>query len=262
MMGGGGPMMGGGGPMMPQGGAMGPGGLAGMGGMPGTQVVKEKPRVTKLRVIIVTDKGTYGAEEIDAFGFPVSEAPEDTGWGRVYIPLSAFQDANGPAVPSGQMKRLLICGNGEDTLSVRRVSLFREEPADIIQPKAPADETVAIGEQIDLTATLEGSQRLARIYWDFDRADGITVQAVGETGSAQFMASGTYTVTVMAEPASGSAAPRKSTLHITVEQPQMPMGGGMMGGGGPMMPMGGGMMGGMRGGMGGGGMTTGQPGAG
>jgi len=238
--------------MMGQGGQgmMGPG-MMGQGGMMGAIAarVEEKPRVTKLRVVLTTDKGTFGAEEIDAFGVPVSPQPNDVGWGRVYIPFSRFSNG-GRGVPAGQLQRILVCGNGEDSIYVRSISLFQENPADVITPK-PAEESaeVAMNDSATLTTNLEGADRRATVYWDFDKADGITVQGVGEVGNVIFVAPGTYTVTVVAEPTNGTAAPRTATMHVVVPQPEMTgmMGQGMMGPGmmgpGMMGPGGQGMMG-------------------
>ena len=110
--------------------------------------------------------------------------------------------------------------------------------------------TAEMGTTTEFETTLTGADRLARVFWDFDKADGITAQGVGESGSAQFIAPGTYTVTIMAEPAGGTAAPRSATMKVVVKQPKMQPGqgnmmmgpgGGMMGPG--MMGPGGGMMG-------------------
>jgi hypothetical protein len=211
-------------------GAMGPGAM-GQGGYGAAAEVQKK--LERMRVVLVTDKGEYSFEGVDVNGLPTP----DQQWSLVPV---AFKDlAHGGTLPSGEIKQIRVFGDGEGTIQIGAVRLFQEDPEDVVKPTAPKDATYQVGEPFDLKASVDDPSKPYRIYWDFNRTDGVTLDS-GVTGDkvddAQwyFPQPGTYGVTVIAVPVGNRALPRTATCTVTISAPpnQGGMGTGGMGPGG------------------------------
>jgi len=215
----------------PMGGPM--GGMMGgpMGGASMYGASYEEPQIMRrLRVVLVTDSGEYGLEGIPATGVPTL----DEQWTMIEVPFTKLGTPG--KLPSGAIKQIRIFGDAKGEIKLGGVTLFQEDPDDVVIPKAPEDAVYEYGEPFNLSATVNDPTKQYRLHWDFDDSDGVSYSK-GETGDkiedAQyyFPGPGTYIVTVIAEPVGGRALPRLDTCTITIHAPQGTQGGGMMPGG-------------------------------
>lgn len=161
----------------------------GMPGMGGQQAAPETPpAITKVRVVMLTDKGQIASEIV-----PIDTTQEVAdGWYRVTIPFSKL---SGPALTDGkQLQQVGIFGDVKEYMWVGRVQMLSETQP--LKADAGANRTVKAKDEVSFTAAAQPNDAPARYKWDFDDWDGIQEDATGRTTTWRFMEPGFYTVTL------------------------------------------------------------------
>jgi len=150
--------------------------------------VETSPAITKLRVVLVTDKGQIASELV-----PIDTTQEVTdGWYRVAIP---FARMGGPgAADAKELQAVAIFGDAKDYMWVGRVQVLSE--AQPLKAEIGENRTVKVKQEVSFTAAAQPNDAPARYRWDFDDWDGIQEDATGRTATWKFMEEGFYTVTL------------------------------------------------------------------
>lgn len=162
--------------------------MPGMDGMPGAQAAEPPQTISKLRVLLVTDKG-----QVDSGTVPIDLSQDALeGWYRVVIPLKNFA---GPGLqPEAQLQRLALFGDLKDHFWLGRLQLVAEDQP--LKADAGPRRTVKVKQEVTFTAAPQEGGQPARYVWDFDDWDGITEDSLGQTVTWKFTEPGFYTVTL------------------------------------------------------------------
>jgi hypothetical protein len=188
-------------------------GMPGMPGMPGgemgPQAAPEPPPViSKVRVVLVTDKG-----QTESGIVPIDLTQEvGDGWYRVALPLAKFA---GPGQqPDARLKRIGIFGDIDDHMYVGRVQLVSEDAplkADIGEKR-----TVKVKTEVTFTAADQNEGTTAKYAWDFDDWDGISEDGIGKSAVWKFMEPGFYTVTLTVTDPGNTKVPAVAHVDVLV----------------------------------------------
>ena len=186
-----------------RGGQGGPGGLGGPGGMGGAQAAPAA--LTTVRVIITTTDG----KKSEAY-LPVStSAGGERGWKTVAIPLQAI---NGFDRTNKVVKDVAFSGDTTTTFYVGDVRVVNDStkvtgdlyvvfPATGRTSTAPSF-NLALGDKLTFGGRGQGGASVLEYVWDFDDADGIQEDAIGQNVTHQFR--------------KASAAGKKTKVTLTI----------------------------------------------
>lgn len=146
------------------------------------------PMISKLRVVLLTDKGQMAS---DIIPIDLTQEVSDK-WYRVAIPLSKF--AGPGSTDATSLKQLAIFGDVAEYMWVARVQIVSETPP--LKADIGDNRTAKVGQEVTFTAAAQTNDVAARYKWDFDDWDGIAEDATGRTTTWKFMDPGFYTVTL------------------------------------------------------------------
>ncbi len=185
-----------------RGGPISPGGGGGAAA-PATQSLKQ------LRMIVTTTDGKKGEIYI-----PVSTSMAgERGWRMVSIPLQAIRGLGGS---NKTIKELAFSADSTTTLYIGDMRVVNDSTkiaGEIVQ-KGPIN--LALGDELNLSAYGFGGSSPLKFTWDFDAADGIQVDAEGQTVKRKFRKAGHYKITLTVGDQYGLKAPATSTLDVTI----------------------------------------------
>lgn len=187
--------------------------LPGMGDMPGMMggpQAPPAPMVTKLRALLVTDKGQIdsGAVEI----IDTEDALEN--WYTMVIPLANFSGEGMDR--EARLEHLALFGNAEEKFWVATAKLVVESQplvADAGQPK-----TVKVNTDVEFEAAPQPDGISAQYVWDFDDWDGIGDDVHGQKVPWSFAEPGFYVVTLTVSDRNGRKLPQMARVHVKVEE--------------------------------------------
>lgn len=202
------------------------GGLGGFGmggyGAPGgdlTSVVK--PDTHRLRVMMICEEGVFAASN-----YPVALYPSNVqGWFQVAIPFIAFKGLT--EAPSCNLKELRIFGDYLDTFWIGEIRTTTDDEPIRVEP-LPEDIDVVQGEPVEFIAQADGGLAPLEYEWDFNVADGPSVDATGpiavnvfRTASRPLPGNNTgglqpYEITLTVRDLSGAKAPVTVKTFVTV----------------------------------------------
>jgi hypothetical protein len=201
--------------MMPGGPGMMPGG-PGAPGAPGQEQQKPPERITRLRAVLVTDKGIMDSGPIDA-GDAVAMNPELTtneGWMRISVLLSRFKQSKDFAGAS--LQQLALFGDHKGDFNVATVQLVQENQP--LKADAGPDRVVKAGQEVTFTAAAQAGSGKARYSWDFDDlVEGIGEDALGQKVTRTFDEAGYYVVTLTVTDPDGKRIPQVDRINVNVQ---------------------------------------------
>ncbi|MEN6644543.1 MAG: PKD domain-containing protein [Armatimonadia bacterium] len=193
-------------PGMP--GAPGMPGMPGMEGGMGAAQQEAPPIISKIRVVLVTDKGQVSSPLV-----PIDVTQEiGDGWYRMAIPFARF--AGPGAQPDALLKRVAVFGDIEDYFWVGRLQLVSEDAP--LKADAGEKRTVKAKQEVTFTAADQDNGAPARYLWDFDDWDGITEDMSGRTVNWKFMEPGFYTVTLTVTDPGNTKVPQVAHVDVLV----------------------------------------------
>lgn len=207
---GGPPGRGGGGGVASGGGARGGGPAAGggaMGGGMGGGSATTLP-VNTLRVVLTAVDGSKAEVFVDL----KSSAPNERGWRKVGVPLAAI---NGWAKTNKQLKNVAFSLDTVGTIYIGDLQILKDETPIYAEPST-REMNLAIGDQVTLSASGFGGSSPLRFAWDFDKADGVSVDAEGQAITRRFRKPGVFVVTLTVTDVYGLKKPFTTELTITV----------------------------------------------
>lgn len=192
-------------------GMMGPGMMdPGMMG-PGAQTQQAAPpMVTKVRALLVTDKGQIDSGEIDIHN--AEDALEN--WSTLVVPLSKF--AGQGLDPTAMLQNVALFGDAKEKFWVATVKLVSE--AEPLIADAGEQRIIKVDKKVEFTAKPNGPNVRAQYVWDFDDWDGLQEDALGETVTWEFAEPGYYVVTLTVKDRTGRRLPQMDRVHVKVEE--------------------------------------------
>jgi len=144
---------------------------------------------------------------------PVGAMPkDDRGWMPVTVALSEMKGAQGAA----QVRAVGVFADESDVFYLGRVRLLADsKPVEVTVKAEPL--FARPNQLIELSASLRGGPVDARIFWDFDKGDGIQQQGLGQEVKYVYKEPGDYLVTCTVTDKAGVRAPATATVGIRVE---------------------------------------------
>lgn len=197
-----------GGPPGGQGGAgAGPGGLEGATGSPG-QATGEVPPISKLRLVITTDDGLKSEAYVDVAGTTAGQG----GWRRVGIPL---QSINGFSRTSKKITSIAFAPDSVGSFYLGEMRILNDETPVYGEPNV-RELNLALGDTFTFSGFGTGGATPLKYTWDFDAADGVTVDAEGQVVTRTFRKPGEYTITLTVVDIYGLKTPHSTTIKVVV----------------------------------------------
>lgn len=187
------------------------GGIGRPGGIgPGDsgQTAKAEMALKKIRLVIGTSDGLKSEAYLDIT--TVVKTPE--GWFNVGVPLQAI---NGLARTNKKITSIAISGDSIATYYIGKIRIFSDTTPVFAQTNAQ-DMNIAYGDIVNFVASGYAGSTPVKFMWDFNAADGIQVDAEGQTVKRKFLTPGTYTVTLTAVDIYGLKKPYSTTFKVTV----------------------------------------------
>lgn len=191
----------------PGGGAGGLGGGPGGGGGGGATSAPDTTLDT-LRVVVTTSDGKMS----EAF-IPCNRGGVVTNnWRSIAVPLASI---SGLDRTDKKIKALAFAGDATTTFYIGEIKLNKDVTPIYGQPTR-REYNLALGQEIDLSATGSGGMSILKYTWDFDEKDGIQVEAEGQSIRRKFRVPGEYTVTLTISDYFNLKKPYTTTLKIKV----------------------------------------------
>lgn len=183
-------------------------GMPGMEGGMGAVQQEAPPIISKLRVVLETDKGQISSQLV-----PIDVTQEiGDGWYRMAIPFSKLA---GPGCQAdAQLQRMAVFGDIDDYFWVGRVQLVSEDTP--LKADAGEKRTAKVKQEVTFTAADQDSNAPARYVWDFDDWDGISEDMSGRVVNWKFMEPGFYTVTLTVTDPGNTKVPQVAHVDVLV----------------------------------------------
>lgn len=206
--GGGRPGVGGGGPGgFPGGGGGFPGGGGGVPGGGGQAAAT--PTLKTLRAIVTTTDG----KKSEVYVPVTSTAKNERGWSTLAVPLQAI---TGLDRTNKQISEIAFAADDTVTFYVGDLRVVSDTTPLRGETDVKGSLNIGATETRTFRAYGSGGASVLKYTWDFDDADGIQVDAEGQTVKRRFRKPGTYTVTLTVSDYFGLKQPYTSTFKITV----------------------------------------------
>jgi hypothetical protein len=181
------------------------GGAGGGGAAPGTTVPDSLKTV---RVIISTTDG----KKSEAY-LPLPAARQGKPWRSVAIPLKAV---NGFEKTNKIIEAIGFSADATSTYYVGDIRLLNDPTPITGEMNTKRDLNLALGDTVRFTATGYGGATILRYTWDFDDADGIQEDAIGQVIEHRFRKAGKYVVTLTIKDVYGLKSPYSAKVNVTV----------------------------------------------
>jgi hypothetical protein len=183
---------------------------AGTGGQTGSTApqVSFDATLTKVRCIITTTDGKKSEVYIDL----TSAIPNSRGWKSVGVPLVSIP---GFDKTNKVVKSIAFSGDTIGTFYVGELKVVNDTTPLYVEPSV-YELNLALGDEIALSGYGSGGSSQLRYTWDFDAADGVDVDAEGQTVRRRFRKPGNYTITVTVHDQFGLKKPHSSTIKVIV----------------------------------------------
>ncbi|MBL8087395.1 MAG: PKD domain-containing protein [Chthonomonas sp.] len=178
----------------------------GPGSGSGTTTPATPTAFDQIRMIVTTSDGLK-SEVFLKFG-----AAGENGWRMVSAPLQAI---SGFARTNKKVVEVAFSGNSVGTFYIGEVRSINDATPISGEPTF-RERNIGLGEELQFSAIGYGGSSTLRYTWDFDSADGIQVDAEGQTVKRRFRKSGSYVVTVTISDLFGLKKPYSTTLNVKV----------------------------------------------
>lgn len=200
------------------GGGAGSSGAAGLGGEDGgresggggatTQATEEDTTLKQIRLIVTTTDGMKSEVYV-----PVrTSRPDDRGWSQISVPLQAIR---GLEKTNKVVQSIAVATDVLATFYIGELRVILDSTPIYGEPNI-REINVGTDETINFSATGFGGASVLVYTWDFNSADGIGVDAEGQSVKRRFRKPGTYTVTLTIADKYGLKKPFTTTIAVQV----------------------------------------------
>lgn len=192
------------------GGAGAPGG--GKGSSTSTTVSAKTAPLKVIRVIVTTTDGKKSEAYI-----PITTGSVGArGWRTIGVPL---QSITGLGLTDKKIKEVDFSGDATGTFYLGEMKVVNDSTPIYGEPNV-RELNLALGDEITFTANGSGGSSVLKYTWDFDSADGIQVDAEGQSVKRKFRKPSTagapITVTLTISDAYGLKKPYSTTIKVIV----------------------------------------------
>jgi hypothetical protein len=154
----------------------GSGGSGYPGGYPGGEQSLE-PDTKKVKAVIVGDDGKqYVASNFPVTLLPAPNTPPEGGWFTVAIPFVAFKGLD--EAKSVKVREIRFFGDTTDTFWIGEIKTTTDDEPITVDPLDNLE--VSKLDAVEFRATASGGISPLHYSWDFNKADGIQEDAVGQ----------------------------------------------------------------------------------
>ncbi len=178
------------------------------GGQGSTTTQAQIKPLTKIRVVITTSDGKNAEAYIDI----TSSVKDNNGWFSAGIPLAAIAGFNNT---NKKVTAIALSGDSVSTFYVGQVKVLEDNTPVFVEANV-SEVNLGFGEEFTFFANGYAGSTAVKYTWDFDAADGISVDAEGPSVTHRFRREGTFTVTVTAVDVFGLKQPRSAKITVTV----------------------------------------------
>jgi len=195
----------------------GPAGVGGGVGSPGsgagegsgqTASTNQTKAASKVRVVFTTTDGKHGETYLDIS----TSLKDERGWFAVGIPLQAI---NGLADTNKQIASMAISLDSVATVYLGDAKVIKDGTPVFADPNV-RELNLAFGDEFTFTAAGSAGATPVKFLWDFDSADGVSIDAEGPFVKRRFRREGTFTVTLTAVDIYGLKQPYTTTIKVIV----------------------------------------------
>jgi len=166
------------------------------------------PKARNLRVVLTSADG----KSLGHMQAIVNKAGDEEGWFTVAVPLAALglnEQTGGFA-----LSRLGVSLDFPDTFWIGRIRVITDESPIYVDPMD--EQTVGSGDTLVMKAEAEAGITSLVYSWDFNAADGIQEDAVGQLAEMMYKTAGTFTVTLTVRDPDGIKKPVTTKVKIEV----------------------------------------------
>jgi PKD repeat protein len=161
-----------------------------------------------IRIIVTTTDGLRS----EAYLPTSTSASSTNGWKSIAVPLQAI---SGFDRTNKTVKEVAVSGDATTTFYLGDLRIVNDSTP--ISGEANLDrKNLALGDEVNFTASGTGGSSILVYTWDFDEKDGIQVDAEGQAVKRRFRTAGDYTVTLTVSDKYGLKAPFSTKLHLVV----------------------------------------------
>lgn len=192
-------------------------GAAGLGGEDGgresgggatTQATEEDTTLKQVRLIVSTTDGKKSEVYV-----PVrTSRPDDRGWSQISVPLQAIR---GLEKTNKMVQSIAVATDVLATFYIGEVRVIVDSTPIYGEPNI-RELNVGTDETITFSASGFGGASVLVYTWDFNSADGVGVDAEGQSVKRRFRKPGTYTVTLTIADKYGLKKAFTTTISIQV----------------------------------------------
>lgn len=161
-----------------------------------------------LRLVITTTDGLRSEAFLDLKG----KVPDQRGWLKSGIPLQAIA---GFGRTNKLIQSIALAGDTSGTFYVGEMNILNDSTP-VYGELNEGNMNLALGDERTLIASGYGGSSPLKFEWDFDAADGIQVDATGQTVKRKFRKPGKYTITLTVTDVYGLKKAHTSTIEVEV----------------------------------------------
>ena len=167
-----------------------------------------KPKANKLRFMFVSESGaTVSVEE------PTAAIDPDDNWMRVAVPIGKFKSIGD--AKEFRLKRLLIFADVPNTtMYLGEMKLLTDNTPIRVEPLD--SQTLAIMDDLFMTAVAQGGVSSLKYSWDFDKTNGLQAESTDKITHYIYTRGGEFTVTLTVSDVDGLKAPVTVTSNISI----------------------------------------------
>jgi hypothetical protein len=181
---------------------------SGQGARGGSGTTTPDLRLETLRLVIATSDGKRSEAFIDLKGL----APDQRGWIMAAVPLQAIA---GLQRTNREIQSIAFAGDAVASFFIGEITV-ESDTTPIYADVNHDDLNLALGDTVTFVANGSGGSSQLVYEWDFDAADGIQVDAEGQSVVRVFRKPGEFTITLKVRDAYGLKEPFSRTIKVVV----------------------------------------------
>jgi len=185
-----------------------PGGGAAGGRAPAGAKMTSTKSIETLRIVVTTTDGLRSEAYLEL----KSKVPDQRGWIKSGIPLQAIA---GFSRTNKTIQSIALAGDATATFYVGEVVILNDSTP-IYGELNEGNLNLALGDEKTFVAGGYGGSSPLKFDWDFDTADGIQVDASGQSVKRKFRRPGKYTITLTVSDVYGLKKPHSTTIEVEV----------------------------------------------
>lgn len=184
------------------------GGGAGGGGEQRTTTLTSERVLETVRVVITTSDGLRSEGFIEVKG----KVPDERGWMKCGVPLNAIA---GFGRTNKAIQSIAVACDAVSTFYLGQMNVTTDSTP-VYGEMNHGNMNLALGDEVTFVGSGYAGASPLKFEWDFDAADGIQADAVGQAVKRKFRKPGEFEVTLTVSDVFGLKAPYTTKIRVTV----------------------------------------------